>query len=439
VHDEENIFGMSAAERMQQTLNEYQSLLVSSEGGWFTDFYQENHTVGGFAMFLKFNADGTAVVCSEIATNLPADTPDTSMYKLSAEQGLVLSFNTYNRVMHYFSEPYSSDVNGRESDYEFVIMKVASPNEIHLKGKKRNTNMVLRRNVNNLTPKEYFDSIDKFILDEVATSFDTLHYIIDNDTIAQIVPAKTFTTKRTFAATFTNGDKETISYSFAPDGIWLYEPIKNDKNVTEIYYKWNENTSKYESTNPNVNAAFVGYFAKDFLLPYDDLLGTWEMKYTASTVTPPPTTGYLTGDVQIAMKKRNKTFTMTSSELFSFPAGVGFELSYNLGKGTVSILAQALPKDFIVSTNLNVRLYNILASGSTGSGETPINNKYGVIGQWNNDEGGKRILTFVDNGNGGTAIGMRLRLYTLEGASGAADYSANVGGAVFARITLTKK
>jgi len=456
VQDEENVFGIPAAERMQQSVAEYSALLASSENGWFADYYPEKaHSIGGYAMFLKFNANGTVVVSCETSTNLPAGEADTSQYKVFAEQGAVLSFVTYNKVMHYFSEPSSADIDGRAGDYEFVIMKVVSQNEVHLKGKKQNNKLVLRRNVDNLVPKEHFDNIVTFS-DEDASTFASFYYMIGSDTLGTLAT----TSGRTFSLKYKVGHitgkgttvvdtTVTISYTFTPDGFRLYEPLSLDNIITEKYrdvvvdyFKWNSEKGGYESTNSSTNVVLKGYYPADFQLAYADILGTWELKYTTTTTETPPTTGYRTGEVTIVTKKKNSTFNMLSDDLFSFPEGVGIELTYDAQKGTISILAQALPTDFIVMSGANqrtVRLYNILKSGSTGTGATPISSKYGVIGKWNGNAGGTTVLTFGDNNRGGTAIGMRLRLYTLEGASASADYSANIAGAIFAHITLTKQ
>ena len=49
----------------------------------------------------------------------------TSQYDIISDMGPVLTFNTYNAILHYFTEPKgSSDVDGMAGDYEFVFMDV---------------------------------------------------------------------------------------------------------------------------------------------------------------------------------------------------------------------------------------------------------------------------------------------------------------------------
>jgi hypothetical protein len=55
----------------------------------------------------------------------------------------VLTFNTYNEVLHAFTEPHpGSDVDGYAGDYEFVIRQ-ASPGEVEMTGKKYGNRILL--------------------------------------------------------------------------------------------------------------------------------------------------------------------------------------------------------------------------------------------------------------------------------------------------------
>jgi hypothetical protein len=440
VQDEENIFGISAAERMQQTIAEHEALFKSSENGWLAEYYpEENHSIGGYAMFLKFNANGTVIVSCETDTHVPAGVADTSQYEIFAEQGPILSFTTYNDVMHYFSEPSSSDVNGRAGDYEFVIMKVVSPNEIHLKGKKRNNKLVLRRNVDNLNPKDYYDEILSFV--DEASAYNSFYYIIDGDTVASIDrnSERMFSVK--YKAIENNNDTidatVAVTFAFTPDGIRLYEPFSLEdiipekyRDVIVSYFKWNKEQGRYESDSPGVNAYLKGYFPSDYQLTYEEFLGTWDMQYHGASTT---TWSYAT--VTIGFKKNNTTLHLSSNEIFSF---AGIELTFNAQKGTIAMLNQnaAVHTDGVnyIRVCAYDRAAGYLATASTG----PV----GLDGIWNNEKGaGNARIHFVDNKRWGsyTANGILLRLMTIADNVSSGNFTENIGGYRFNDITLTKK
>jgi hypothetical protein len=418
VHEEENIFGISAAERMQKTIAEHKTLLASAENGWIADYYPEkNHSIGGYAMFMKFNADGTVAVSCEIETNAPAHTADTSQYEVLAEQGPILSFATYNRVMHYFSEPLgSSDVDGRSGDYEFVFMEVVSPNEIHLKGKKQNNKLVLRRNVNNIAPEDYYADVAK--IEEDAIQFGLFRFLVEGKVIDSLgVSDRTM-----------EGNVIDIAYTHTPEGIRLYEPLTVD-GVTMQNFRWNTDAGRYECTDAGVNAYFEGFLPDDYQLQYEDFLGEWDMQFHGAS-----TTTWTMATVTISTKKKYNTFLLSCDDIFSF---AGIELAFNVQKGTVSLLNQnaAIHTDGI--NYIRVCAYDRGAGYLNTSSTGPI----GLFGQWNNDEEGKREILFVDNKVWGTykPNGILLRLMTISGNVSSGNFTANIGGYRFNDITLTKR
>jgi hypothetical protein len=414
VQDEENLFGISASERMQKTIAEHKTLLTGSQNGWLADYYPEKkHSVGGYTMFLKFLADGRVTASCETATNVPAHTADTSQYDVFAEQGPILSFSTYNRVMHYFSEPLgSSDVDGRSGDYEFVFMKVVSPDEIHLKGKKQGNRLVLRRN-NDIDPDVYYEKI-KEIENEVV-EFSSFRLLVNNRVIDSLdVSQKTM-----------SGDSVSVAYTFTPEGIRLYEPLVID-GVTMLNFKWNPENNRYECTDSGVNAYFEGYYPPDFQLKYDDFLGEWEMQYHGSSRTV-----WSVETVTVSPKRQYYSFTLSCDRIFSFP---GIELTYNRQKGTISLINQSIDFSYGYSDNVRVLAYDRNA-GYLALGLGSI----GLNGEWNNDENGSRQIRFVDNKIWEVykPDGFYLRLYSGNTNNG--DFTANIGGRMFNDITLTKK
>jgi hypothetical protein len=414
VQEEENLFGISAAERMQKTIAEYKELLSSSPNGWIAEYYPEkNHSIGGYTMFLKFNADGTVAVNCEIKTNLPAYTTDTSQYDVFAEQGPILSFSTYNRVMHYFSEPYSSDIDGRSGDYEFVFMDVVSPDEIHLKGKKQNNRFVLRRNIDT-NPDDYYAKLKS--IEDDAIKFGLFRLLVNDKVIDSLGVSN-----RTMS-----GDSTDITYTYTSEGIRLNTPLTIN-GVTMLNFKWNPETGRYDCTDSGVNAYFEGYFSPDFQLEYEEFLGEWEMQYHGNS-----TSAWSVETVTISTKQKYKTFTLSCDRIFLFP---GIELRYDLQKGTIALINHNVEFSYGESNYVRVCAYD----RNAGYLSTSVTSVIGLDAVWNNDENGLRQITFVDNKVWGTykPNGIILRLYTNDTSNG--NFTANTGGYRFNDITLTKK
>ena len=124
VKDEDKIFDASAAERMTAAIQTYKAALCAAPNGWAVEYYHEtDRSMGGYNFICKFSEDGTVMLASDRSiTNYPAGDPATSTYDIIANAGAVLTFNTYNEVLHSLTEPHgSSDVDGYAGDYEFVI------------------------------------------------------------------------------------------------------------------------------------------------------------------------------------------------------------------------------------------------------------------------------------------------------------------------------
>jgi hypothetical protein len=420
--EDNGIFSEPASIRMQNALSEYSELLASSANGWFGNYYPEaDHKLGGYAMFLKFNADGYVEVSCEIATNAPAGEVQTSQWEMIAEQGPVLSFLSYNSVMHYFSEPYPSDVDGRMGDYEFVVMK-ASRDTVELKGKKRGNRFVLLRNTENIDPKSYFSAVAEF--EDKLSEFGMFSFVLKGSRIGIVAVID-----RTFSISYKDQDDVDqtvkVSYTFTPDGIYLYEPFTFN-NVTMQHFKWNGAEEKYVCTDTGIDAYFDIYFPEDYQLRYGDVIGRWNMQYHGAS-----TTDWDYAVVDIQQKKKNATYEMVCPELFSFE---GVEIAFDATKGIISILNHNLVKDPETGYDVRVCAYDRVAGYLSTGTSGPV----GIVGIWNNDAGGVRSINFVDNGSWGTyhPNGIILRLYS--GSTSIGNYTTNIGGYRFNNITLTK-
>ena len=143
----DDVFDKSSAERVKEALTKNQQILVSAPNGWRMAMYG-NRDFGGYNVFLKFAADNTVEVASEMTVDTEAETQaeidssanvrQTSHYKLEQSGGIILSFDEYNRLFHYFSDPVNPDGfgargKGFEADLEYRILS-ASADSVVLSG-----------------------------------------------------------------------------------------------------------------------------------------------------------------------------------------------------------------------------------------------------------------------------------------------------------------
>lgn len=137
-HEEEDLFDSPSANRADAEIQSCTEVLVGAENGWLMEYYPEmQQKYGGYNTLVKFDKDGKVAVSSDV---YGADDVATSLYSVKQSAGIVLSFDTYNEIFHFYSDPddpsgLGGPGYGMEGDYDFLILE-ATPEKVVLKGKK---------------------------------------------------------------------------------------------------------------------------------------------------------------------------------------------------------------------------------------------------------------------------------------------------------------
>lgn len=141
--------------------------------------YYGTITYGGYNVYCKF-ANNKVTVASEF---FGPDSTYTSHYKLEQSSGALLSFDEYNPIFHYFSDPSNEDFGtlgkGFNGDLEFRVLS-ASADSVVLLGKKHEDRIVM-------TPlqqgswADYYNKVS-VVSDSMAT-YNNYALIVDNDTM----------------------------------------------------------------------------------------------------------------------------------------------------------------------------------------------------------------------------------------------------------------
>ena len=248
LHDNEDKFSESASERLANTVKQERAILESASNGWLLQYFAgENYQNGGYNFLLKFK-DGEVTASGEISED---DLTYSSNYDIITDQGPVLTFNTYNELLHYLAQPYQDNVEGVQGDYEFVIEK-ASQDTVLLKGKKWGNTMRLIRMKDNVSWKNYLDKMA-----EMADSIDwsTYNYSVNGDSVAKLsidMPNRQMT--------ITNGtDVSSMGFIVTDYGIRLGDSISvNGTSVREL--KWDGTTKSFTDVNPDSKVSLHYYY-----------------------------------------------------------------------------------------------------------------------------------------------------------------------------------
>lgn len=99
----DDVFDQSAANRINQSIAEYQEVLRSAGNGWVLNYYPAaTKAYGGYTMLIRFHKEGTADVSCDL---FQPDKVSTGAYDMVNSAGPMLTFSTYNEIFHFFSEP----------------------------------------------------------------------------------------------------------------------------------------------------------------------------------------------------------------------------------------------------------------------------------------------------------------------------------------------
>lgn len=156
--DEENLFDKSAAERTVEALENAQKCLLDAPNGW-EFLYFCNPTTRGYNILVKFDEHGQITATAKNVPGYKDIVTDTnSTWEVVSDYGPILTFNTYNDVLHLWADP-QDDGDGYLGDYEFLILEATSE-RIVLKGKKHSGYSVLRRLPKDQDWTEYFTDVE---------------------------------------------------------------------------------------------------------------------------------------------------------------------------------------------------------------------------------------------------------------------------------------
>lgn len=185
-NEEDDIFDKSSAKRLEEAKIHDANVLTSSSNGWAMEYFAKDG-MKGYMMLVNFKKDGSAMVASRNEWTNNAYLADTSLWKMIGDNGPVLTFDSYNEVLHKFSTP--EDIPGTpedeqglgmEGDYEFIVIDAPdNAQQVMLKGKKHGNYIRLTRLSEEQDWKQYFDQVDKLTADVFGGANNYLQLCVD--------------------------------------------------------------------------------------------------------------------------------------------------------------------------------------------------------------------------------------------------------------------
>lgn len=260
---EDDIFDDAAAVRMDAAKADTKALLISAPNGWELSYFADNEWEPGYIILMKFHNDESVEMAGSnawvanafMSQDRYAVQRETSLYKMISDDGPVLTFDTFNKMLHIFSEPYNLpsatynpenvpfpigpqekspvsgkdyDVNesgyGHNGDYEFVILS-KTDNEIILRGKKTRINMRLRRLADDTDWDTYFATVNRLAENTFSNRFGDLKMVVGGH---DLHISNLTSGVMSILADDDDPVMETVKVPFiyTPDGIRLREPYK---------------------------------------------------------------------------------------------------------------------------------------------------------------------------------------------------------------------
>ncbi|MBR1932485.1 MAG: DUF4302 domain-containing protein [Prevotella sp.] len=265
--DQEDYFDQPASERLKTTISDVTRILRSAEYGWEFEYYPSSTLdYGGIVYTVRFDSLTATVGCS-----LVPGTTETSFYRLTNDNGPVLTFDTYNSLMHYFSTPNSDEYEAKGGEFEFIVSDI-SDDQITLYGKKTHNTMYLRRL--SASPDNYAQSTIS-VFDNFVSGF--------QGTVDDIEVVGTFNLGDKSIEIASQGDTITAHFAYNDKGIRLYAPFRIGDTAMQTFAFDIENQTFTCLDAGAEGVVLQGIPLSSDIAPYHDYEATYVLRYNGNS------------------------------------------------------------------------------------------------------------------------------------------------------------
>lgn len=289
--DVDNYFPESAPERATKTVAEVKKILQEAPNGWRMEYYGDM-TYGGYNVLCQFKGDSVQIASEKAGKNHEAGLDasgnlitETSLahYSVNQSMGVVISFDTFNKLFHYFADPKNEDYGeagtGFGGDFEFRVLKY-SPDSIQLQGLKHGDRIMLYPMKADMDWASYLKEVEN-VKNFMASSSYTL--LADNDTLAEVTQYGDYHSL-IFQYPDSTGEMKAYAYPYiiTPEGYKFYSEIEiGGKKFTNFSKDFNDATDErfYPQGDPSICLETV-------VPPVVDAFQKGQWFFSASKVSP---------------------------------------------------------------------------------------------------------------------------------------------------------
>ena len=392
INEEEDLFDDSAANRMMAAQKECREVLSGVPNGWVVEYYAGTHIIdaekriGGLVFLMDFDENGDVVIASEHEGAKPAKTKVKSTYNIIADQSIVLTFDTYNDILHYFSEPSMEDLDGLGGDYEFVVMDV-TPEKVVLKGRRKGNRIIMRPLAEDTNWDDYIDGVSAF---KKKVTYSRFNVFVNEQRTENTVALGMMDHNLIVMGRYFPQEQENVTFS--PNGMNLYSPVQIAGYAVESF-TWDEAQNRLVTSVDGVTIALEGYNPEGYST-YEDYVGNYSFEYMNYSSNLTARRG------GIVALNGTSTLTMTGLE---FPV----VLKYDNVNGSIYFEIQHVPQTLL--NEYEVYLFNWL-----GSSGFDMDNTRRYEGKWAKNDSGRDIIIFESNSPAAGHIGMCFVAYDGE-------------------------
>lgn len=269
LYQEDSYFDDSSANRASTDVERCNELLKNAPNGWKLEYYAgKNYSMGGITLLCDFDGKNVKIMSEVGSINTKPGVEITSLYKVVSEQSTILTFDTFNELLHCFSEPILKQNSNLQGDYEFAIMS-ASENEIILQGKKYQNKMVMTPLPADTDWSTYIKSLNQ-IADEAFLNT----YILKagGQTVGEIERSS-----HVFGIT-TQAEFQEAPFVYTPEGFHFRQPITIGGKALQNF-KWNKARMMFTCTDAGAEHVSIEGVYPEGYKKYEDYTGFYYFYY----------------------------------------------------------------------------------------------------------------------------------------------------------------
>lgn len=346
---EEEVFEESSANRATADVIKCREILKDVPNGWKLEYYiGNNYSAGAITLLMRFDDKQVEIASEAGAEGYKPGSKITSLYKVKSEQSTMLTFDSYNELIHMFSGPLGMNMN-LGGDYEFIIMD-ASPDKIILQGKRYKNIMEMTPMPKDIPWHIHIEDILNIEKDAFLNTYrmekggQFLKYFErDNGTMS------------TFSVYSTGqlDDPTSLPFIYTDKGIKLQSPYLIKGNSVQNF-KWDKKSRLFVCTDAGATDIVLKEYYPENYLHYEDYIGTY------TTTIDDDDEGIKTQSVTITPKVRGESYILKSIDNFNIT------LQYDKASGKLVLDSQS------IATTSSSSYYFACAAGIEGYAHTEL-------------------------------------------------------------------